>query len=262
MQPKRHALVCPPSDTVREGLRIKYLGDVDIAKAREQHEAYCQALESLGFTLLKISPDSRYPDSVFVEDPAVIIEDTLIITRLRRKERRGEEVEIKRVLTPFFRRVMHVEAPGFIEGGDVLAALGRLYIGLSRRTNSHGAEQLARIAWNNFRCRTSIFEIPKNYLHLKGGVTFHGNAGAKRGTLTVSEEIARHFSESGHELVVTPAEERFGGNCISSDGKFFIHAGRPKTKKLLIDCGFRVRELQMSEFEKIDGAMTCLSKLF
>jgi len=255
--------VCLPVDTVDRGLRLEDLGEVDVAKAKKQHRRYCFALEHLGYTLVQIPPDNRYPDSVFVENPAVIIQDTLIITRLRREERQGEEIRLEQALAPLFPHVLHIEEPGFIEGGDVLVTDDRLYIGLSGRTNAEGAEQLARIARDLFGLTIDIFEIPKHFLHLKGGISYHkGTHASKKAIITVSEEIMSHFSNSGYELLVIPAEERFGANCISVDRKIFIHGGRDRTKRLLKERGFQVWDLWMSEFEKIDGALTCLSKLF
>ena len=263
MHLKNYAIVCLPSDTVAGALRMAHLGDVDVPKTKQQHLAYCQALEHLGFSLIQMPPDERYPDSVFVEDPAVIIEDTLVITRLRRQERRGEEKRIEQALKPFFRRVLHIEEPGFIEGGDVLVTANRLYIGLSERTNAQGAEQLARIARDRHGYTADIFEIPEHYLHLKGGVSYHRNVPVTGSDLiTVSEEIVQHFSGFGSRLIVTPGEERFGANGISAGDEIFIHTGRTKTRQVLEAAGLLVHELGMSEFEKIDGALSCLSKLF
>ena len=262
MELKKYALVCLPSNTVDRGLRMEELGKVDIARARKQHRTYCQALKSLGYTLIALPPDDRYPDSVFVEDPAVIIGKTLIRTRLRCKERQGEEALLEKTLAPMFSDVHCIEEPGFVEGGDVLVTHDRLYVGLSKRTNAEGVEQLARIAKDR-GYSTIGFKIPEDALHLKGGVTYHSNLGPNRkNTITVSEELASYFDDSGCRLVVIPKEERFGANCITGGSTAFIHAGRPKTKRTLQELGLEVFELPMSEFEKIDGAITCLSKLF
>jgi len=260
MHHKKHALVCLPADTIDKGLRMKNRGEVNVEEAHRQHRAYRNALRTLGFSLIQLPPDNHYPDSVFVEDPAIIIKDMLVISRLRLEERSGEEAHIKHALEQFFQNILHIEAPGFVEGGDVLITPNRLYIGLSSRTNREGASQLARIARRHCRLTSKIFEIPKHFLHLKGEVTYHQNA--REDIITVSEEIAHHFSASGYKLIVTPAYERFGANCISRGETIFIHKGRWKTKQLLERSGFHVQELEMSEFEKIDGALTCLSKLF
>ncbi len=256
MDHKKTALVCLPSNTVDQGLRMKDRGRVDIPKLRAQHAAYCRALQELGFELATLPADDHYPDSVFVEDPAIIVKDTLVISRLRKQERSGEESRLEQLLGPKFPKMFRIADPGFVEGGDVLVTDNKLFIGLSTRTNMEGAEQLARIAHDTQKFRSYIFRIPESYLHLKGEVTFHRNF------LTASEEIARHFLVAGQPLIVTPADERFGANCISWDKKIFIHSGKTKTKRILESRGLEAKELEMSEFEKIDGALTCLSKLF
>ncbi len=139
-----------------------------------------------------------------------------------------------------------------------------MYIGLSRRTNYEGAEQLARIAKDTFGYSTTMIDIPETYLHLKGEATYHPSYnGSRKDIITVSEEIVDRFAESFCKLVVTPVEERFGGNNISDNGTILVHKGRNKTSALLKKEGFNVQEIDLSEFEKIDGAMrSCLSKLY
>jgi len=263
---KNYAIVCLPSATVDQGLRMNFLGDVDVEELRSQHATYCEILEDFGYWLIVVPPDNNYPDSVFVEDPAVIMHDVLVRTRLQNEKRQGEEARLEQALLPFFSRskLFHIDPPGFIEGGDVLVTNDALYIGLSARTNAEGADQLARIAKDHAGFETHVLEIPKSYLHLKGEVTFHRNSSAKNGKniITVSEEIAHHFSGSGCELILTPPEERFGGNCISSGSNICVHADCTETMRRLAARGFKVRPLPMTEFKKIDGAMTCLSKLF
>ena len=263
MKQRRHALVCLPADTVNRGLRMNDRGAVDIVRAKDQHRMYCEALEWLGYSLIKMPADERYPDSVFVEDPAIIMEDTLVVTRLALPERRGEEDAMKQKLVPHFQNVFEIEAPGTVEGGDVLVTTDMIFIGLSKRTNAEGAEQLARIALNYCDLPSKVFDIPESYLHLKGEVTFHhGFANFFNSKITASEEIAHHFNGHHYPIIVTPADERFGANCISYGNKILIHAGRAKTHNILEEVGYEVEEIQMSEFEKIDGALTCMSKLF
>ena len=117
-QKKKRAVVCFPADTLDCGLRLKDLGEVDIPLARKQHDEYCAALERLGYFIMRLPPDNRYPDSVFVEDPAVIIEDTLVVTRMQRGARQGEEMALEKILTPLFSKVFTIQPPGCLEGGD------------------------------------------------------------------------------------------------------------------------------------------------
>lgn len=259
----KHAFVRTPADSFPKALRMVDTGEVDLVWARKQHEQYCTALESFGFELIQLSKDNNFPDSVFVEDPAIIIKDSLIISRLRDHSRRGEEAIIEKALTPFFSRIFHIESPGFIEGGDVLVTDNHLYIGLSKRTNFEGAEQLARIAKETFGYSATLIDIPESYLDLKGEATYHPSFDrGMKDIITVSEEILDHFSESFCKMLVTPLEKRFGGNNISDNGRILVHKGREKTKDILEKEGFHVQELDLSEFGKVDGAMSCLSKLY
>ncbi len=261
MNDKKHAIVCLPADTIGGALRMKNLGEVDVEKLKLQHKTYLDALVELGFGLITMPKNNFFPDSVFVEDPAIIMGDVLVVTRLRRKERQGEEPLLKKSLEKFFSKIFYIKDPGFVEGGDVLVTDKKLYIGLSNRTNFEGAEQLVKIARDECGYTSKIFEIPENWLHLKGGASFQYTK--KDRYIIVSEEIKEGFYDFVGRLIVVPGEERFGANCISnSDNKILVHAGCPKTSKILKRVGFDVCEIDLSEFAKIDGAMTCLSKLF
>ena len=192
----------------------------------------------------------------------MIIEDALIIARLKHRTRQGEEVGVEEVLKPFFSKIFCIKTPGFIEGGDVLLVNNHLYIGLSTRTNRSGAEQLACIAKQCFGYDATFLEVPPSLLHLKGGVTYHRASLKTPDVITVTQELAVFFEDVSRQLIVIPQEEHFGANGISDSGKILIHEGRPQTKKALEDFNFCVHDLPMSEFEKIDGALSCLSKLF
>lgn len=257
----QYALVCSPADTVARALRMQDLGQVDVPLLHAQHADYVSALQSFDTITISMPPQKEYPDSTFVEDPAVNIGNRLlVIARLRNPARRGEEKLMERALTPLFARmpIARIKPPGFVEGGDVLVGNGTLYIGISKRTNADGAEQLARIAHDQCKWKSKIIPIPASYLHLKGEVTFH-----HRGNfITVSEEIVEHFKDSKCKLLVTPQEERFAGNCISYNSAILVHANCKKTIKLLKRNKLAPRPIDLSEFAKIDGAMTCLSKFF
>jgi len=271
------ALMCAPADTFNQALSLskKDRGRVDVAELRRQHINYCAALNGFEYNVIAMHVDNNHPDSPFVEDPAVIIDDIIIFTRLRKLSRRGEVVVLEDFLTktvdpqtgmPLISRfsgIFRIEPPSFIEGGDVLVTDGMLYIGLSGRTNGSGAIQLAEIAHDHAGFDSKIFPIPKDddHLHLVGGVSYHRpQVGINKPIIIVCEDIAEHFANSGCHLIETPVEERFGANCISQDGKILVHASSPRTKALLERAGFEVILIDLSEFAKKDGAMTCLSK--
>lgn len=260
---KNRVLVRLPANTLDQGLRIDDRGDVDVPRAKAQHAAYCEELKLLGYSIdVTLPPDDRYPDSVFVEDPALIVEDTLIVTRLKRLERRGEELAMEAALKPFYGNAEYILDPGFVEGGDVLVTDGYLYIGISNRTDWNGAEQLARIVHNNHEYDSVFISIPDDHLHLKGEVSYHRVNG---GIITVSERLAPDFKGAKEKLVVIPVREpkqRFGANCISKGNNILIHGGCVAARKILEAKGFSVREVLLDEYDKIDGAMTCMSKFF
>lgn len=254
------AIVCPPSSSIVDALRMVHGEPVNLTRALQQHRTYRSALRHLGYLLIKMPPSEPYPDSVFVEDPAIIIRDVLVIARLRNEKRQGEERNLEPWLRPYFCTVARIDPPGYIEGGDVLVTDSSLYIGLSARTNEEGAEQLARVARDWCGYRTHTLRIPDSWLHLKGGVSYHRRNGGD--IITVHEAIDGGFLDSGYKLVVTSADEHFGANCISRGNRILVHQGRTKTRALLERKGFHVQEICLDEYEKIDGAMSCLSKIF
>ena len=249
----QYALVCSPAGSIVRALRMQDLGQVDVSKLEAQHAAYVSALSLFGSVIIAMQKQEAYPDSTFVEDPAVNIGNRILVyARLANHARQGEEALMESM------PIAHIKQPGFVEGGDVLVTDGTLYIGLSKRTNANGADQLARIAYDRLRWKSKMIPIPASYLHLKGEVTYHPSGNF----VTVSEEIAEHFEGSGHHIIVTPAEERFAANCISHDTAILIHKGSTKTANILKRKGLNPIPLDLSEFAKIDGAMTCLSKFF
>jgi len=264
MHIKKRALVCLPSDRINEGLSREDLGQVDIDLAKRQHAAYCCSLQKfLGYQVVKLPANAAYPDSVFPEDWAIILENALVIARLRDPQRQGEEAFVEATLGTHFDQdqTFVIEPPGFLEGGDVVVSFKELFIGVSGRTNGDGAEQLAKIARDQYGYQSTIFSIPKDWLHLTGGLSFQ----VRKQCFIVNEEIGGViFANARSDWIVTPADERFGANCISSLYKdhLLMHAGRPKTKAILEKKGFIVQEINLSEFDKIDGAMTCLRKMF
>ena len=262
------ALTCRPAPSIADALRMNFLGKVDVPKLLAQHAEYCRWLQEFGYTLYMLPPWEQKADSVFVEDPAIILRNLdprhakFVRTKLANPARQGEEDAIEDALVPFFLPDAMFEIfEGTVEGGDVLVAGDELYIGLSKRTSIEGAKDLEDIA---DRCgmNVTMFPIPSSYLHLKGEATFHPEGLDGEPVITASEEIAPHFAGSVHRLIVTPKDERFGGNCISDGKRILIHKGSDKTKAILAREGYDVIELDLSEFAKIDGAMTCLSKLF
>jgi len=284
----KYALVRKPADTIAEGQTMHpERGRVDVARAKAQHKKHREDdLRWLEYILLTMDADSRFPDSVFPEDPGVILQNEekslLIITRLCKPKRQGEEAALENFLVPKHfspEQVLRIKTPGFLEGGDVLVTDHALYVGISSRTNLVGIEQLAKIAREHFGLPTFYFRIPKDGLHLKGYCSYHSRQGTKeRPFIMVAEQIAPHFEEGLKsafgvknikdalcKLLVVPTHEHddcYGANAISEGDKIIVHEGAAVTRRMLEKKGFTVREVDLREFWRIDGAMSCLSKLF
>src|SRR5215208_5627001 len=148
------------------------LGQPAAAKAREQHRSYLAALEDGGLEVILLVPDERYPDSVFVEDTAVVNESCAIVTKQGAPERRGEIREVERVLVDLYGEVERITGPGTVDGGDVLQVREHFYVGLSMRTNREGAEQLSAIL-HSYEFGVSFVGL-RRLLHLKTGVAYLG----------------------------------------------------------------------------------------
>jgi dimethylargininase len=249
------AIVRTPADTLVKGLTTSDLGKPDYEKARIQHLAYIDALRELGLEVMMLPMDDRFPDSVFVEDTAVITPEFGIITRPGAVTRRDEIVEMEGVMRRFFLDVELIESPGTVDGGDVLQAGNRFYVGISKRTNANGAGQLAeKLKKHGFE--VIILPVEKS-LHLKSDVAWLGND-----TLIVTPAFANQPDFADYKKIVTPEEERYAANCVMINGVVLVAEGFPATRELIEKEGYKTKALDVSEFRKLDGGLSCLSLRF
>ena len=261
----RRAIVRPPAANFADGLTTVDLGRPDVAKALDQHAAYCAALERCGLLMTHLSPDPRYPDSTFVEDTAILTSRGAVLTRPGAPERAGEAAAIEPALRCFFPDLARIEPPGTLDGGDICEAGDHFFIGVSRRTNEEGARQLARhlARWGYTSSEVDVRETP-DILHLKSGIASlkSGLAALEGGRLVVMEALAEHPAFRGYELVVVAPEETYAANCVLVNDTLLIAAGFPdfesEARRLPLD----VIALDMSEFQKMDGGLSCLSLRF
>lgn len=246
-----HAIVRTPTVRAGAGLTTAGLGAPDIDTMLAQHRDYVAALESLGLQVTVLAGDESYPDSHFIEDTAVITPDMAVITRPGAASRRGEEAAVEPLLAED-RPVARIASPGTVDGGDIVVLEETAVIGLSARTNEEGARQLAGILEEQgLRC---ISVQVGDGLHLKSSI----NALAGNRLL-----VTQAFSECGEiakfERVVIPAEESYAGNSLWINDHALVPAGFPQTRSLVEALGIEVIELDVSEFRKMDGGLTCLS---
>jgi dimethylargininase len=201
--------------------------------------------------VIRLDSLNTHPDSCFVEDTAVIHNGKAVIANLCPKSRKGEELSIARVLEEFF-PCKTVTPPSTLEGGDVIHLPDRLVSGVSQRTTSEAVRQMAR--WLNVRVDTIA---DPQVIHLKSHATYIGN-----NTILSTSRFIDHPAFGGMEGIEVPVKESYAANALSVGGTVLMSKGHPKTIEKVEDAGFEVIVLDMSEFEKCEGALTCLSLLF
>lgn len=246
------AIVRDVPDTISAGITTADLGQPDAERAREQHRAYLAALEDCGTGVIVLEPDERYPDSVFVEDTAVVTRCCAIITNPGAAERRGEVGEVERVLVGLYGNVERITDPGTVEGGDVLQVGDHFYVGLSGRTNREGAEQLSAIL-NGYGFGVTLVELGR-LLHLKTGVTYLGGE-----AIVVTGELVERDEFRDFDRFVVPAEEEYAANCIRVNDRVLVAEGYETVERGIAERGYEITALEMSEFRKLDGGLSCLS---
>jgi dimethylargininase len=245
-EPARSLDACELTYRVRE--------PIDGAAAAGQHLGYCDALRACGAGVIKLPAAAELPDSVFVEDTAVVLDEVAVLTRPGVGSRRGEvsliEPEVARL-----RPVVRVEPPATLEGGDVLRLGRTLYVGLSPRTNARGADSLRRLA------APHGYEVvtvePRGCLHLKTGCSALDDE-----TVLINPEWVEASAFRGREVVAVDAAEPWAANVLVVGATVCVSAAFPRTAEMLAARGRDVRAVNVSEFAKAEGGMTCLSLIF
>ena len=250
-----HALLRLPGENFAQGLTQSGEGAPDPALALVQHQHYRSALEAAGLTLTVLPPDPHHPDGCFVEDTALVTARGAILTRPGAPSRRGELDAIDAALRPTFPELAHIDAPGTVDAGDVCEADGHFLIGQSARTNQAGAAQLAGLL-DDLGYRSDVVDIRaiKPLLHLKSGITYLGE-----GRLLVTADLPPHPAFSAYEIVEIPIAERYAANALRVNDRVLVAAGYPATRAAIESLGFETVVLEMSEFRKLDGGLSCLS---
>ena len=252
------AIVRPPAPNFSQGLTTGGLSAPDYEVALKQHEAYCAALTQCGLTLTRLAPDRDYPDSTFVEDTAILTSRCAVLARPGAPSRRGEVESMRHTLADFFPALMSIEPPGTVDGGDVCEAGRSFFVGVSERTNEAGAQQLAELL-EPFGHACSLVDMrdESGLLHLKSGLAY---LGANR--LIVAESLAGRAEFAGYDLVVVSSSEQYAANCVRVNNQVLVAAGYPAFTGKLRDLGYETITLEMTEFQKMDGGLSCLSLRF
>jgi dimethylargininase len=253
-----NAIVRAPSRTIAEGLTTAGLGRPDLDTTFAQHADYCAALEQCGLRLTRLESDDRFPDATFVEDTAILTDRVAILTNPGAPSRQGEVAAVRVALMEFYPSLEAISAPGTVDGGDVCQAGEHFFIGRSHRTNEAGARQLGDVLSRHGYTSTTvdIRDIPP-LLHLKSGLT-----ALDGGRLLLVEALAGHPAFRGYESIPVAADERYAANCVQVNDRVLVAAGFPRTQEALRDRGYALIVLDVSEFQKMDGGLSCLSLRF
>jgi dimethylargininase len=227
---------------------------IELEKARAQHHAYEVLLEKLGAKVISLPEERDLPDSMFVEDPAIVLDEVAIICPLGTETRRKEAPSLAAALEPF-RKLAHVKLPGMLEGGDVLRVGKKIFAGVTERSNPEGIRQLAVIAEHHGYDLTAV--PVTGCLHLKSAVTYLG-----RNTLLGNRAWFQWNRFEGLDWVDVDPAEPHAGNALAIGESIVFPASYPKTRARIEARGFHVESLDISELQKAESGLTCSSLLF
>ena len=251
MKAMMRALVRPPSKNFSRALsKHPDAISINLKKARQQHAAYCEALKTAGLVVEVLEPLDAFPDSVFIEDNAVILQNRAILCSMKETSRKEEVSFLEEALKSHL-PVQQLETPVFIDGGDILQTEDTLFVGQSQRTNTEALQALQEL--------TTKQVIPvqvKQELHLKTSVSFLGNNLLTLHSSNIETEPFRDF-----DWIEVNEEEAYAANCLAVGNVVILPAGFPKLEQRIREHGFSTLPLDMSEFQKADGGVTCLSLL-
>jgi len=237
------------------GISNANLGRPDYQNALVQHADYIEALKECGLSVTVLPPDENFPDSTFVEDAALMTPHCAILTNPGAPSRTLETRSMLVVIREFYADVEKIEAPGTVEGGDIMMVGEHFYIGLSERTNQAGAEQMINIL-ERYGMKASLVELTE-VLHLKTGLGYLEN----NNLLACGEFLNKPEFQQYNLLQVDPLEA-YAANSVWVNETVLVPKGFPKTRALIASAGYKVRKVDVSEFQKLDGGLSCLSLRF
>lgn len=245
------ALVRPPTATFLRALsRKEKRTPIDFRLALRQHRYYVETLISLGVKVQMLEPLDAFPDSTFIEDNVIVLDDVALLTSMSEPSRRGETLHLKAALERH-RQIKMLEPPVFVDGGDVLQVNSTIFVGQSTRTNPLAVEAIAK-----FTDRPVVPVAVEGALHLKSAV------GCLTGELLlIDPERVDPAPFKNHSCIEVARGESNAANCLTINGTVLMPRDYPKTRALVEQRGLEVRAMPVSEFEKADGGLTCLSVL-
>ena len=246
------AIARRPAPTVAAGLRALDHGDPSYEAVSREHDAYVSALEEAGVVVEVLEPLEAFPDSMFVEDPALVFTAGAILLRAASSSRAGEAAHLAPVLQARFDRVLRMES-GYADGGDILRTPDKVMIGLSARTTREGAEDLGGLLAQLGETAETV-KTPDGVLHFKSDCALLDDE-----TVLSTARLAASDVFAGLRTIVVPRGEEAAANALRINDRVFLGAGFPRTRDLLDQAGFQVVALNTSEIAKIDAGLSCMS---
>jgi dimethylargininase len=248
-----HAIVRTPGTSVVSGLRDGGGPDPEFHALLAEHEAYVAALRGLGLEVDVLPPAGDFPDSVFVEDPALVFTDGAILLNLAAASRAGETALLGPVLEDRFEPVLRMRGPGHADGGDVLVLPDRVLIGLSGRTDREGAEELIGLLAQLGK-RGEIAETPPGVLHFKTGCSLIDEE-----TVFALPQMLDLPAFAGLRVIPVPAGEEKAANKLRIRDAALIGAHFPKSREIIEAHGIRTIPLAVEQIGRIDAGLSCMS---
>ena len=250
------ALCRVPAASIIDGLRAVDTGTPDLDVFARHHADYVEALRSTGAEVRVLPANAAFPDSVFIEDAALCLQEGAIVTRPGAPSRLGEAAGLAPVLEDYYSDIRRIEAPGFLEGGDVLVCEEEILVGQSARTNGAGIAALADLV-ADWGYTVREVQTPPGVLHFKTDCSLMDEE-----TILSTERLSASGCFDGYRVLHTAPGEEAAANAIRFNGLVLMAAGFPGTAEMLTDAGYDIRQIGNTEAAKLDGGMSCLSLRF
>jgi len=246
------AIVRRPCENMLQGITSKDLGAPDYSLALKQHDQYIRTLESCGLEVIVLEKNNTFPDSVFIEDTAVLTKEFAIITNPSPKARKEEIVGVIPTLKHLYKTIEYIAAPGTLEGGDIMMIDNTFYIGKTARSNEEGIRQFSEIV-KKHGYQAIVVEVA-NLLHLKTGI-----ASLEHNNILVTSDLSNHPAFQKYNKILPNPDEAYAANSLNINEQILIPKGFKQTKTRIEKLGYQTIEIDTSEFRKLDGGLSCLS---
>ncbi len=251
-----HALCRTPSRSIIDGLRAVDVGTPSLDLFQQHHTDYVAALRSTGADVTVLDAIEGFPDSVFIEDAALCFQEGAVIMRPGAPTRLGEAAALAPTLRDFYEEIVTIEAPGFIEGGDILTTEREILVGTSARTDDAGVEELRRLV-DRWGYKVRVVNTPPGVLHFKTDCSLLDEE-----TILSTKRLSASGCFEDYKVIHTAEDEEACANLIRFNSLIVMPAGFPKTAEKLVGAGYNVKEIGNTEAAKLDGGMSCLSLRF